>query len=166
MSKLSWQVQINQRLRSSIEYALRRAAIVGVGNELHGDDAAGILVVRALRHVSHPELLVMEGGLAPENLTGPLRRFAPDVVVFIDAAQMGHAPGSIHWVAWEQLDGISGSTHTLPLTLVARYLHGELGCEVLLLGIEPVTLGPGASLSNAVADAVEQISTTLCNLYR
>ena len=140
-----------------------RVAILGTGNELDGDDGAGILIVRQLaaRAVRRPGVLILEGGSAPENLTGALRRFAPDVVVLVDAADFCDAPGTIAWIPWEDADGVSASTHTLPPTLLSRYLRHELGCQVVLLGIQPASLAFGDPLSAAVAAAVENATALL-----
>ncbi len=81
---------------------LPRVAIVGIGNELRCDDAAGSLVARGLHDLqqavngSRPlvyETLVIDAGEAPENITGNLRTFKPGLILFIDAAEMGKAPG-------------------------------------------------------------------------
>ncbi len=100
-----------------------RTAVVGVGSELHGDDAAGILAARLLLPLlaGHDHLLVIDAGPAPENCTGTLRRFQPDLVLLIDAAQMNDPAGAVGWLPWQSIDGISASTHTLPLHLVAQY---------------------------------------------
>jgi hydrogenase 3 maturation protease len=119
-----------------------RVAVVGIGNELSGDDAAGIAVARALgskirNHPVAPSFCIIEAGMAPENFTGTLRRFRPDLVVLVDAAQMDQAPGTVRWFDAESAAGFSASTHTLPLNLFALYLQSEIGCEVKLLGIQP-----------------------------
>ena len=56
-----------------------RVAILGVGNEMKGDDGAGVRVVRELsqRMPATPGVLLVDAGQAPENFTGPLRRFRP-----------------------------------------------------------------------------------------
>jgi hydrogenase maturation protease HycI len=126
-----------------------RAAIVGVGHELRGDDAAGLFVARALIPTArnYDWLTVIEAGPAPENCTGSLRRFCPDLVVLVDAAQMDLDPGGVRWLSWKDTGGISASTHSLPLHLVACYLHNELGCEVALIGIQPGSTEFGGNLS-------------------
>lgn len=120
-------------------------AIVGIGNELNGDDAAGVLAARALHATlkassSAEELdsgvLIIEAGPAPENFTGPLRRFQPDLVILVDAADFGAAPGTITWIDWQDVDGLSASTHTLPPTVFSEFLIHELGCEIGLIGIQ------------------------------
>lgn len=133
--------------------------ILGIGNEASGDDAAGALAARALagRLAGRPDVLVIDAGLAPENQTGPVRRFAPDLVVMIDAAQMGEAPGAIRWLDWAETDGLSASTHTLPPYILAKFLVAEIGCAVGLIGIQPAQHGFGVPLSPVVSAAVETV---------
>jgi hydrogenase 3 maturation protease len=138
-----------------------RIAILGVGNQFRSDDAAGVLVVRALAHrkcaLDTERLLIIEAGHAPENTTGELRRFAPDLVLIIDAADMGEMPGTVKWIPEESIDGMSASTHSLPLSMLARYLRLELGCTVALLGIQPASNTVGDEVSSEVAQAVQEI---------
>ncbi len=141
-----------------------RVAVLGIGNELNGDDAAGVRVVRELaaRLTATPGVLLIDGGVAPENYTGPLRRFQPDLVLEIDAAHLGEAPGTTRWVDWRDADGLSASTHTLPPSVLAEFLVAEIGCEVSLLGIQPATLEMNTPVSPAVERAVHQLADALC----
>jgi hydrogenase 3 maturation protease len=141
-----------------------RVAVLGVGNELMGDDGAGVRVVRELaaRLSATPGVLLIDGGVAPENHTGPLRRFRPDLVVEIDAAHLDRPPGSIRRVDWREADGLSASTHTLPPSVLAGFLVSELACEVVLIGIQPASLELNTPLSPAVERAVGQLADALC----
>jgi hydrogenase 3 maturation protease len=143
-----------------------RVAVVGIGHELRGDDAAGVAIVRALETAARNDecLLVIDAGPAPENQIGPLLRFEPDVILFVDAAQMGEASGTVRWVSWHETDGLGASTHTLSPQVLARFLVHELGCEVLLLGIQPASCAVGARLSPAVAEAVHSTVQVLLNV--
>ena len=140
-----------------------RVAVLGVGNTMRGDDGAGILVARALaaRLTDAPDVLVIDGSTAPENFTGPLRRFRPDLVIEIDAAHLEQPPGTVAWVDWRDADGMSASTHTLPPSVLATFLSAELGCRVSLLGIQPATLEMGCGLSPEVAEAVHRLADAL-----
>lgn len=133
-----------------------RLAIIGIGSELRGDDAAGLEVARRLRPsaIGREDLLVIEAGLAPEAFTGTLRRFRPDLVVLVDAARMDTSPGSVLYLNWRDVDGFRGSTHTLPLSTLASYLETEIGCEVWLLGIQPAHAEFDQPLSPAAARGV------------
>jgi len=140
-----------------------RVAILGVGNDMNGDDGAGVWVARALaaRLPATPNVLVVDGGTAPESFTGPIRRFGPELVVEIDAAHLDRPAGTVEWVDWHDADGMSASTHTLPPSVLAHFLSADLGCRVVLIGIQPATLDMGRGLSPEVAAAVESLADRL-----
>ncbi len=142
--------------------------VLGIGNELNGDDGAGIALIRRLQAELKDveDLLALEGGAAPENLTGPIRQFRPELVIFVDCAEMGAAPGDVAWLRMEDLDGLSATTHTLPPSVLAKYLQAELGCEVGLIGIQPEALDFGAPLSGPVARAVVEVADEIGRLFR
>jgi hydrogenase maturation protease HycI len=147
-----------------------RLAIVGIGNELNGDDAAGSMVARTLREKKGAEdvdrLLVIDAGVAPENITGELRAFKPGLIVFIDAADMGETPGTVRWIGMEEIDGMSASTHRMPLSMLANYLTLELGCDIVLLGIQPSSVEMGKGLSDPVRRVVDLMSDDLCDVLK
>ena len=163
MSHSSWKASLQQLLNQ--QTAESRIAIVGIGNTLRSDDAAGILVARALKKSRLlPDLksmFVMDAGHAPENTTGELRTFAPDTVLLIDAVEMGEAPGTIRWVDMEEIEGMSASTHSLPLSMLASYLNWELKCEVTLLGIQLKTNDVGETVSADVSRAVNLVVSAI-----
>jgi hydrogenase 3 maturation protease len=143
----------------SQQEAKPRIALVGIGNVFRSDDAAGILIADRLiesRSISNLNtVLVIDAGHAPENSTADLRRFAPNVVLLIDAADMEEAPGTIRWIEMDEIEGMSASTHTLPLSMLAKYLILELNCKIALLGIQPKSNDVGEVISKEVADAVD-----------
>jgi len=145
-----------------------RIAFLGIGNELNGDDAAGVEVVSRLRSVfiTGTNILVLDGGTAPENFTGPMRRFMPQLVILVDCADMGKEPGSVAWLEVDELEGFSASTHTLPPTVLAHFLSHEIGCEVGLIGIQPDSLDFGAALSNPVTEAIDEIVDRIAFIFR
>ncbi len=147
--------------------ASARVAVLGIGNDLSGDDAVGVVIARelAVRFDGYANCLVLDAGTAPENFTGLLRRFRPDLVLLVDAAQLAAEPGTIAWLDWRQTDGVSGSTHTLPPSVLAQFLVAELACRLALLVIQPAQLEFGHPLSPPVRRAadlvVEQLTTAL-----
>lgn len=151
-----------QNLRSESGDA-PRVAVLGVGNTLRSDDAAGVLVARSLsRRATYGErLLILEGGQAPESQTARLRSFAPSVVLLVDAADMGREPGSVAWIAEDEVDGMSASTHSLPLSMLAKFLTLDLGCQVHLLGIQAASNEVGETVSPEVLRAVEEVAAGL-----
>ncbi len=104
--------------------------------------------------------MVLEGGTLPESVSGPLRRFAPELVILIDAADFAGKPGEIRWITPEQISGQDFSTHSTPLSLLAGYLKAEIGCEVCILSIQAKTLEFESPIStvceNAAGDIVHE----------
>ena len=139
-----------------------KIALLGIGSEFNGDDAAGVAFVRAVgdAFADSPHVLVLEGGLAPENFTGTLRRYQPARVVLVDAAEMSQPPGAPALLDADQIEAMH-TTHTFPLNLLARYLQAEIGCRVFILGIQPAQTDPFTPLSAAVQKAVEKLAETL-----
>jgi hydrogenase 3 maturation protease len=157
----SWDVLLGEQLGQLRKIkASPRVAVLGIGHELQGDDAAGVLIARRLQSLlgSTEERLILCAGPAPENCTGALRRFEPDLVLMIDAAQMDEGPGTVQLISCQDVTGIGASTHTLPLHILAKYLTSELGCEITLLGIQPafVEFGEMSPLMLKVVPAIAQ----------
>ena len=105
------------------------------------------------------------GDVAPENHTGEIKSFEPDLVLFLDALDLGLAPGEVQIIPQEEVGGVSFSTHILPLPITMEYLRRETGCRVVLLGIQAANLEFMAELTPAVAQAVEEITTKLQALF-
>ena len=159
---------LSARFSSPLPADVRKIAVLGIGNEQNGDDAAGVLVVRGLKEIFESggvkaarSLLLLEAGLAPENFTGVLRRFQPDMVLLIDAANLSEEPGSTAWIEWEDVGGMSASTHTLPPTLLAEYLIHEINCRVTLIGIQPAQLNLDSPLSIEVKSSIKHLTQAL-----
>ena len=98
------------------------------------------------------------GGPAPENFTGTLRRYGPDLVLMVDAALMDLEPGTDRLV---ELAGYHRLQRLHPYTAVASlasYLTSELHCEVALLGIQPAQCQVGAPSRSKVQDAAENVA--------
>ena len=166
----TWQASLNCLLNQLTADSARfpRVAILGIGNCLRCDDAAGVLAARALikQAASRENILILEAGPAPENSTGRLREFAPDLVIFLDAAQMGLPPGAIRWIPDESIDGMSASTHGLPLPILARYLSLDLRCQVVMLGIQAASNEVGECVSPEVLQAVDEVVHGLVEIFR
>ena len=100
---------------------------------------------------------MIDAGVAPENVTGRLRALQPDLVLIVDAAQLGQPPGTVEWFESEAIAGCSASTHSLPLHVFAGYLESEIGARVAMIGIQPESLEFGAALSRPVKRSVRQV---------
>ncbi|MCK6480036.1 MAG: hydrogenase maturation protease [Planctomycetes bacterium] len=127
-------LEADLRLRLS---GARRVAVVGIGNEDRPRDRGGMAAARALLRLHRPGLRVFPAGTVPESVTGAVRRFRPDRVVLLDAADMGEAPGTAAVIEPGRVRSGAPSTHGLPLSAVMLFLEEDAGVPVDLLGIQP-----------------------------
>ncbi len=155
-----WKSALSRVLRES-----GKTVVLGVGNPRRGDDGAGPLCAARLHKSLAPaegkRLLVIDGGAVPENHTGKIRRFSPDLTIVIDAAVAGRPPGTIFALDKDALADEGVSTHALSLRYLIRYLEESIGTRVLFLGIEPADRREGAPLSAPVSRAVEELTAAL-----
>ena len=130
--------------------------LLGVGNTLLSDDGVGCWIADTFSSncLSSDGWKAFHGGTAPENFTAPIRREKPELLIIVDAADMGLPAGSIRIIPPDQVDDTSIGTHMLPLSHLMNYLSSDIP-EILFIGIQPETIEPGETLSPAVQDAAE-----------
>lgn len=158
-----------QNLKKTLKNRLKGAeklAVLGVGSELRGDDAAGVLVVKQLerfcgRSSALERIKVFNGATSPENLTGEIKRFKPTHLLIVDSSDSGKNPGSITLIEPEKISGISFSTHRLPMKILNEYLRKSINCDTIFIGIEAKSVDFCASVSKEVKAAAGLISDTI-----
>jgi hydrogenase 3 maturation protease len=143
----------------------KRIALLGVGSELRGDDAAGILVVgevkKNLSKVSGTrKFRAFDGATAPENLTGEIKRFKPTHLAIIDSADIGKKAGEIILLKPQMARGVSFCTHQLPLKILVDYLMDSIDCRVMIIGVQPKRLDFGSLPSKEIQKSVKIIADT------
>jgi hydrogenase 3 maturation protease len=136
----------------------RTVCVVGVGNPLRGDDGAGPLVVERLG--GHDGVRLIDAGTTPENWYGPLLAHGPALVVFVDAADHGGAPGECVLAAADTMAARDGGTHAPTLKLLAHLLAPR-GVDSWFVGIQPARTATGAPLHPAVGAAVDEVAAAL-----
>lgn len=141
----------------------KRLAVIGVGSVLMSDDAAGILVAEALQKKlgENNNIRIYIGNTTPENFTGEIKRFFPDHLIIIDAADLNEKTGSVMMIDPDVINGVSFSTHMLPMKVMVEYLKKEIGCRTTILGIQPDDVTYGGSVSKEVKIAVDEVIEVL-----
>ncbi len=132
--------------------------VLGVGNELLGDDAVGHLLAEDLAAIRREGFVSAGVGVAIEN-AGPLvRRHRPDVLILIDAATgIGRSPWA--FVPPSRLDTFCHSTHSVPLPLlIAAWKSDNPRLQAFFIGITPHANDLATPLSFQVAAARSEIA--------
>ncbi|MDH4083276.1 MAG: hydrogenase maturation protease [Nitrospira sp.] len=135
--------------------------IIGLGNDLRGDDAVGLLTVRRLRQAIGDRAEVIEAGMVGVDLIELMK--GASVVILIDAARSGKAPGSVH-----RLDAsaspISGqvfprSSHAIGVSEAIELARAMdvLPATVIVYGVEVGDMEVGQPLSPPLGEALDQV---------
>ena len=133
--------------------------LLGIGNPRHGDDGLGPLFARAFRH---PDWHCVNASTAPENFAGLVRRLHPDLLVLLDAADMGQPPGTLRRLDPAAIVAGDFGTHAGSIGQLAQYLSDCAG-RVVVLGIQPASVAPGARLSAPVRAALKSLGRRLAS---
>ncbi len=129
-----------------------RVILVGVGNPLFGDDAAGCLTARGLKGTAGLE--VIQADDAPERHVVQIADSAPDVVVLVDAVDLGAPVGSVAILEKEAMARYEANTHRVPLGLLAEFIQRACGADVFVVAIQPGRVELGAAVSPQVNRSV------------
>jgi hydrogenase maturation protease len=142
-----------------------RIVVIGVGNPLRGDDAAGIAVADQVR-ARAPEGVSVR--VCEEEPTRLIDSFGEaDVAFVVDAVSTGAAAGTVHrWDASEAAvpsRELRSSTHALGIgeaLELARAL-GRLPARTVVFGVEGSDFVAREGMTPAVAEGVARASASL-----
>ncbi len=154
-------------LSSDLEAFLKGAApvvVIGMGNELRGDDAVGLEIVRLLKTHENPRLIVYEGHMTPEAFIAPACSVRPTHLLIIDAAELHQQPGTWRLLTRDELQTGLFTTHYLPATAVADELSLRCNTKVAFLGVQPKAREITFSRSPECMQAARDIATLLQKL--
>jgi hydrogenase 3 maturation protease len=148
---------------SQLRVQMNGTIILGIGNRLGGDDAAGTYLVDMLNHRQHraktldsTQVTAIDAGTAPESYTSVIRQHRPELLILVDAADMGLRPGALRTIPSEKISVLSFSTHHMPLSMFISYVQEFCG-KVLLIGVQPERTEMGGHISRAVRKSVMEL---------
>ena len=143
-----------------------RLTVLGLGNELMGDDGIGIRVVRALREQVLPDdVELIDAGVGGLNLLNAIEQ--AEAILAIDAAEMNLPPGSYRWVSPEQLRDSQGPFLSLhdtsfaeTLWLAERFFNRP---PTTILAIQPDKVERRMGISPLLAEKLPELVHAVCD---
>lgn len=143
--------------------------VLGLGNRLLGDDAAGPLVVAALAAgAGLPGAVLRDGGTIGLSLLPEIED--AEALVAVDAAELAAAPGSVQVFEGaamdRQLGGRKRSAHEVALfdLMAAAELSGCLPARRALVAVQPQRCELALAPTPAVAQAIPALCATVREL--
>ena len=135
--------------------------VAGAGNDLMGDDGAGIYVINKLEEMNPDHIDLRNCGTDLFRLATARQHY--EKVILVDAIRANKPPGSIHWFTPDHIGNysVSGSVHQLSvmeiLSLLPLMNANFSGSEFYLVGIEPGDFTYQQGLSAAVQKSAEKV---------
>lgn len=143
--------------------------VMGLGNRLLCDDAAGPLAVDALATQSLPAgTLLHDGGTIGLSLLPQIED--ADAFVAVDAAEFGAAPGTVRvfeGAAMDtQLGGRKRTAHEVALfdLMATAHLAGRLPVRRALVAVQPASTALSLQPTAAVSAAIPQLCAAVHEL--
>ncbi len=133
--------------------------ILGIGNELRGDDFIGSVLARRFSKLfkESNNIMVFDGGTVPENYTGAIKKENPTEIILIDAADMGKEAGYIKIIDQTEIASYHLSTHAMPLSFLVKYLEHSTKAKIILIGIQPKELELVGNISIEIKNSMEYL---------
>jgi hydrogenase maturation protease len=136
-----------------------RAVVLGIGNTILTDEAAGVRAVELLeqRYRVPDNVLVIDGGTSGMEMIEDLSNL--DFLIVIDVVKTGQAAGTVVKIAGDEIPvffrrKLSPHQIALPDVLASLELLDAMPKEIIVLGVEPISLELGMEMTDTVAAKV------------
>jgi len=153
---------LNESLKKLDQYGIQKRSVrcvfMTAGNAFRCDDGIGQYLAVQLAPVLRgcDWIRLIDAGTTPENYIDEVISFAPQLVVFLDAANFGGKTGEFVLIEDETaLPQSASSTHAIPLNLIAALIKTECDCAVVYIGIQAEDMQPGQALTQNVKAAAD-----------
>ena len=133
--------------------------IVGIGNRLRSDDAAGSIVAQRLAQAGFCSI---DTESMPENYIGTIQRRKPKTLVIVDACDMNLPAGEVRRIDLSALYGGIITTHGLPVHFLLQKLQ-EVTPHITFIGIQPETIAIGDIVNVHVHHGIDYCVAMLVN---
>jgi hydrogenase 3 maturation protease len=133
-----------------------KVVLVGIGNELRGDDGFGPYVVEALKGKVSAALI--NCGTALENYHKPIVKDDPDAIILLDIAAFEGPYGEIAVFEKRDIMKIGFSTHNVSPKVFIEMLERSVKADILMVGVKPKGTAFGEELSEEVREAADMLA--------
>ncbi len=132
------------------------SAIIGVGNDICGDDALGAMVAQRLLEYGVPWDVYDTQGV-PESFLMKIVSRKPESVIVVDALHFAAPVGTVDLFEPEMITGQGPSTHGPAPVAFLDMLQMMHPCRCWVLGVQPAKVDFGCQMCPQVAAAADMI---------
>lgn len=144
---------------------MNRPVILGLGNILFQDEGVGIhLVHQLMQEAIALKTEIIDGGTEALSLLGIVE--AAEKLLVIDAISDSEPPGTVKVVPGEEVPlalALTTSVHQIGFqeVLALAQLRGRLPAQMVLIGVEPQTIGWGMELTPLIAEQLPRVKAMI-----
>ena len=147
---------MNKEVLAGLRKRLKgRILVLGIGNPLRGDDAAGCRVAEGLKVAGHLEAINCQD--TPEKYTKDIVEKRPNSILLVDVADFEGSPGDVRILEIDEIIETGFSTHDMAIKLLAKYVRAHVEADIFLLAIKPQAIGFDEPMSDAVRESVIEV---------
>ncbi len=139
-----------------------RAVVLGIGNTILTDEAAGVRAAEMLeRDYRMPDnVQVIDGGTSGMEMIEDLSNL--DFLIVLDVVKTGAAAGTVVKIAGDDIPvffrrKLSPHQIGLPDVLASLELLDTMPKEIIVLGVEPISLELGMEMTATIAAKVPEL---------
>jgi hydrogenase maturation protease len=140
-----------------------RAVVLGIGNTILTDEAAGVRAAEAFERAWRvpANVQVIDGGTSGMEMIEDLS--GVDLLVVLDVVRTGAAPGTLVHIAGDEVPvffrrKLSPHQIGLPDVLASLELLDAVPKEIVVLGVEPLSLELGMEMTPIVASRIQRMA--------
>jgi len=142
---------VPELLEQIISERNKKKLFVGIGNVLKCDDGIGVYISQRIR--SAPDILVLTVETSIENYIGKINSIDPDILILLDAVDMGASPGTIKTMSINQIHDLTFNTHNISLARFSEFFR----MEIYIVGIQPEKVEFGEKISYIVHNEADRL---------
>ncbi len=152
MHKISYQ-EFLDALKGRIK---GKVVILGIGNELRGDDGFGPYVAESLQ--GKVSARIFNCGTALENYYNPIVKENPDAIILLDIVDFNGPFGEIGVFEKGDILKVGFSTHNISPRVFIELLESSLKSDIIMVGVKPRSTAFGADLSAEIKESADILS--------
>jgi hydrogenase 3 maturation protease len=145
--------QLLKRLEAII---LEKPLVICIGNELRGDDAAGIIFGQNLQKMGYSDTLLVFD--TPENYLQKIISIPTGCRLWVDVMNWGAIPGSFTILNPNEVQHFAISTHNYSPVVLQEFLKNYRDIPDYFLGVQPLDISLGNKLSEPVSAIIKHLT--------
>lgn len=132
-----------------------RVAILGIGNELRGDDGFGPYLVESIK--GKVDAALFNCGTVLENYYNPIVKAKPDVIILLDIVNFEGPYGEIGIFEKDDILKVGFSTHNISPKVFLEMLTNTIAADIIMIGVKPKVTAFGSDISLEVKESADTL---------